>query len=253
MTTDSAKYLSSLHKQIDERFSFSEVRTLCFDMGIDYDNVPGNTKSAFIRNLLVSLAREGRLQELVGRVREERSRVDWQNVPTDFELPASIAEEDIRQVVHYTVYGDMVQGDKVGGDKVAGDKISVGNISGGEGIAIGSGASANVEKKTVQPTPTQQPSAPPSTVDANVQQTAVKLNRYLKMASDGNQNSANELSASVNIILGVAAQQPVDALHLKLLCLGQTQLAQKLSKDIPEIEQIVTAFITAVSTPHPQS
>lgn len=43
-----------------------------------------------------------------------------------------------------TVHGDEVQGDKVGGDKVGGDKISVGNVSGGQGIAIGSGARADV-------------------------------------------------------------------------------------------------------------
>lgn len=35
-------------------------------------------------------------------------------------------------------------GDVVGGDKIAGDKITTGNISGGTGIAIGSGARANV-------------------------------------------------------------------------------------------------------------
>lgn len=40
--------------------------------------------------------------------------------------------------------GDVVHGDKVTGDKVGGDKISVGDISGGQGIAIGRGASANV-------------------------------------------------------------------------------------------------------------
>ena len=42
------------------------------------------------------------------------------------------------------VGGDKIGGDKVGGDKVGGDKITVGNISGGQGFAIGSGASANV-------------------------------------------------------------------------------------------------------------
>ncbi|MCP4426813.1 MAG: caspase family protein [Chloroflexi bacterium] len=40
--------------------------------------------------------------------------------------------------------GDTIHGDKVGGDKVSGDKISVGSISGSQGVAIGSGASANV-------------------------------------------------------------------------------------------------------------
>jgi hypothetical protein len=43
-----------------------------------------------------------------------------------------------------TIHGDKFTGDKVMGDQVGGDKISVGNISGGQGIAIGRGASANV-------------------------------------------------------------------------------------------------------------
>ncbi|VAW32643.1 hypothetical protein MNBD_CHLOROFLEXI01-2454 [hydrothermal vent metagenome] len=249
MTTESAQYLATLHKQIDTYFSFSEVRTLCFNLGVDYENIPGDRRSAFIRNLVVSLAKQGRLQELVDNVREERSRVDWQDVPPDFELPTSVAQENIQQVVNYTVYGDVVHGDKVGGDKVAGDKISVGNISGGEGIAIGSGASASVQETMVQPTPVQQSPAVPTSTNVNVQQTAVKLNRYLKMASAANQNVADELATSINIVLAVAEQQPVDAVHLKLLCLGQVQLAQKLSADIPEIDQVVAGFVTAVTKP----
>ncbi len=248
MATKSAQYLAKLHKQIDTYFSFSEVRTLCFNLGVDYENIPGDRRSAFIRNLVVSLAKQGRLQELVDNVREERPRVDWQDVPPDFELPASVAQENIQQVVNYTVYGDVVQGDKIGGEKVAGDKISVGNISGGEGIAIGSGASASVEKTTTPPTPAQQSPAVPASTDVDVQQTAVKLNRYLKMASDANQPIANEMSASINIILAVAAQQPADAVHLKLLCLGHVKLAQKLSADIPGIADVVMAFVTAVTS-----
>lgn len=42
------------------------------------------------------------------------------------------------------VHGDEVHGDKLGGDKVGGDKISVGDISGGQGIAIGREARADV-------------------------------------------------------------------------------------------------------------
>ncbi len=40
--------------------------------------------------------------------------------------------------------GDTVHGDKVGGDKVGGDKIQVGDIHGGQGIAIGRKARADV-------------------------------------------------------------------------------------------------------------
>lgn len=286
MATNSAKFLSDLHKQIDERFSFSEVRTLCFDMGIDFDNVPGDTKSAFIRNLLVSVAREGRLQELVDLVREQRSFINWENVPQGFELPKSIAQEDIRQVVHYNIYhGDVDQsvtynqqgqtvhgpqvnaggdanighiGDKIdtgGGDFVdgnktvnEGDNISVGNIENAEGIAIGGGASASVQHEA-QPTVPAEPSptvTSPASTTLTVQQTVDRVNLYLQMASDGKKEAAAELANGMQLILNLAAQQPVDALHLKLLCLGQHQLAQTLSSDIPGIDQAVGHFVTAV-------
>jgi len=240
MAPENAQYLSALHKQIDRYFSFSEVKTLCFDLGVDYENIPGDSRSAFIRNLVVSLAKRNQLQELVDKVKGERGFVDWKNVPTDFELPASIAQEDIQQIVQYTVYGDVVQG-----DKIEGDSISVGNISNATGVAIGGGASAHLQKTTIPPTPAQQPSA---ATDVTIQQAVDKLNRYLQMASGEYKNMADKLAASVNIILAVAAKQPTDFVHLNLLCLGQAQLAQQLTADIPGIEKVVAGFVTAVST-----
>ncbi len=290
MATESAQYLATLHKNINERFNFSEVKTLCFNLGVDYENIPGNNRSAFVRNLILSMARQNRLQELVDAVRIERDFVDWQNVPTNFELPNSIAQEDIRQVVNYNVYqgdvihgnvdkstktynqqgqtvhgpqinasgdanigqiGDLVQGDKVGGDKIGGDKISVGNITNADGIAIGGGASANVEKKTVQSTPTPKPSDKAADVstsnDVDIQKEIDRLKRYLGMASDEYKNVADELMASIKIVLAVAAEDPVNALHLNLLGLGQKQLAQNLADDVLGIEQVVERFVTAVN------
>lgn len=251
MTSESAQYLTTLHKQIDSYFSFSEVKTLCFELGVDYENIPGDSRSAFIRNLIVSLARQNRLQELVDKVRAERGFVDWQDVPPDFELPPTIAQEDIRQVVQYNVYGDVVHGDKVGGDKVEGDKISVGNISNAEGIAIGGGASAHVQKNA-PPAGETETAHPPRSADtpspsaASVQQTADRLNRYLQMASDAHQDTAVALTNSIDIILAASANPKTDPLHLKLLCLGQARLADELAADIPGIEQIVAQFGTAV-------
>ena len=44
--------------------------------------------------------------------------------------------------------GDFVQGDKVGADKIGRDKIDIDGISNSDGIAIGEGALANVDKST---------------------------------------------------------------------------------------------------------
>ena len=143
-TSESTTYLTTLHKNIDAYFNFDEVKELCFDLGIDHEHILGNQRSAFIRNLIVSLARQNRLQELIDILKNERDFVEWQDVPANFELPTAVAQEDIRQVNNYTIYGDVTQGDKVGGDKVEGDKITVGNITGSQGIAIGRDAKAEV-------------------------------------------------------------------------------------------------------------
>ncbi len=247
MATESAQYLSTLHKQVDRYFSFSEVKTLCFNLGVDYENIPGDGRSAFIRNLIISLAKQNRLPELINLVRQERPFVDWQDVPADFELPISIAQENIQQVVNYQVYGDYVGGDKIGGDKVGGDKIAVGNIENAQGVAIGGGASAHVQQEASQPIERPSPTlVSPTSRTTAVQQAAERVNRYLQMASDEQKTAADELAASLIIILSLAAQKPVDSLHLKLLCLGQMQLARQLAADVLGIEQVVEGFGTAV-------
>ena len=249
MATNSAKYLSTLHKQIDQYFSFSEVRTLCFNLGVDYENIPGDHRSAFVRNLIVSLAKQSRLQELIDEVRAERPRVDWQNVPADFELPSSIAEENIQQVVNYHVYaGDVVQGDKIGGDKVSGDKISVGNIENAKGVAIGSGASAAVTETSVQPTAVSPTTIPEKeeTATTDLPKALATLQQYLQMAATNHPEAAQELTTSIQLIQSVAGADPVNKLHLRLLCLGQLQLAKQLNENVPGIEQVVEGFVTAV-------
>jgi hypothetical protein len=52
----------------------------------------------------------------------------------------------------------------------------------------------------------------------------------------------------MNLILNLVAQQPVEPLHLKLLCLGQQQLAHELSTEVAGIDQAVAGFVTAVVT-----
>ena len=142
---NSNEYLSTLHNLIDQSFSLEEVHDLCFTLGVDYDSISGNGKGAKIRELILWLARRGRLPDLLVAVRGERPNIDWPPIPDNFELPSSGSWAATPQLAPQTiVHGDIVHGDKTGGDKVGGDKITVGDISGSQGIAIGRGASANV-------------------------------------------------------------------------------------------------------------
>lgn len=240
MATSSAQYLSELHQKIDQYFSLEEVKQLCFELNVDYENIPGDTRSAFIRNLLVSLAKHGRLQQLIPRLRQNRPHVVWHDVPPDFELPQEIAEENIQQVVHYNVYGDYVHGDKVGGDK-----ITTGNITGSQGIALGRDASATVTQTRSDETavtPQVDSLTPLPHSPASVQETVNNLKPYLAIATSSNPETAVELERGVDLILQIEN----DPTHRKLLCLGLSQHARSLAVAVPGLVERVEQFTTAV-------
>ena len=39
------KHLTRLHRILDRQFNESELRTLCFDLGVDYDNLGSGGKA----------------------------------------------------------------------------------------------------------------------------------------------------------------------------------------------------------------
>ena len=134
---NSAAYLTTLHRLLDDYFTLEEIRTLCLNLGIDYESVPGEEKQSRIRELLLGLGRHSRLTDLIPLLQQERPLVDWLPVPDDFQLPESLAAETVVPTNQYHLYGEMVQGDKVDGDK-----ITIGNISDESVVAAGAGAVA---------------------------------------------------------------------------------------------------------------
>ncbi len=135
MATDQSAFLTELHNLLNRYFSLEEIRTICFNLTVDYDSIPGEGKSAKTRELILGLSRVDRLPQLVNMVREMRPNAPWPSVPADFQLPdsgpwAASSSQTTQNIYH----GDVVQG----------DNIKVGNISGSTGVAIGRGASANV-------------------------------------------------------------------------------------------------------------
>jgi hypothetical protein len=69
--------LVELHQLLVERFSESELRALCFDLGIDFDDLASEGKSGKARELIAYLDRRGRLPELISFVRQQRPDVPW--------------------------------------------------------------------------------------------------------------------------------------------------------------------------------
>jgi hypothetical protein len=70
-------YLTKLRQNLVVYFSESELRTLCFDIGVDYDDLIGRGKSDAAREIIAYLERRGCLAELVKRCSELRPNVSW--------------------------------------------------------------------------------------------------------------------------------------------------------------------------------
>ena len=63
--------LRYLRRILNERFDLEEIRDLCFDLTIDFDNLPGGGKKA--REVVDSCRRRGRLEELEAMIDRLRS------------------------------------------------------------------------------------------------------------------------------------------------------------------------------------
>lgn len=66
-----------LHEILVERFSDEELRTLCFNLDVDYEDLTGVGKSGKARELIMSLERRGRLHDLVKAGKKLRADIEW--------------------------------------------------------------------------------------------------------------------------------------------------------------------------------
>jgi DNA-binding NtrC family response regulator len=79
------KYSVELHRRLrrilDTRFAEGELRTLCYDLDLDYDDLPGDRKADKARELVRHLERHDRISELVEIGKELRPDVPWGEMP----------------------------------------------------------------------------------------------------------------------------------------------------------------------------
>jgi serine/threonine protein kinase len=67
----------ALREAISHTFSIDDIRTLCFDLQIDYESLAGEGKDAKIRELLIKCRQQGRWDELL-TLKQTRSHLDWE-------------------------------------------------------------------------------------------------------------------------------------------------------------------------------
>ncbi|MCP4418853.1 MAG: hypothetical protein GY805_19730 [Chloroflexi bacterium] len=69
--------LTQLRKLLIKHFSLNELRVLCFDMGLEYEELPGDTRTTKMHGLIEYLQRRGKLPKLLAEVSEQRPTVTW--------------------------------------------------------------------------------------------------------------------------------------------------------------------------------
>ncbi len=91
MTKEPSIYVQ-LRDQIADKFNQDELRAIVFDLGLDWDELAGSRKTILIQDLIIQLARNGRLVELVELLKRKRPNADW---PDTIPVPDQ-QKQDIR-------------------------------------------------------------------------------------------------------------------------------------------------------------
>jgi hypothetical protein len=73
----SAKQLMQLRQLIAHAFDLDDIQTLCFDMGLDYENLAGQTKDGKTRSLIMTKLRRDELPDLIHYCVAARPNLDW--------------------------------------------------------------------------------------------------------------------------------------------------------------------------------
>ncbi len=84
--SDPTPIISSWHIRLRrilvDYFSEDELRTLCFDLRVDYDDLRGSNKTKKVVNLISHLARLERMEELIDLSQAARPNAPWEDLRT---------------------------------------------------------------------------------------------------------------------------------------------------------------------------
>ena len=122
--------LAQLLENLVLHFDLEELRTLCFDLGVDFDSLRGEGKEGKARELVALFDRSDHLPDLVAICARRRPKVDWSAI-----LAAIQAAPPSERLPYLEPNADNQP--TVGGDQIGRDKITIGTVGEGSAVAIG--------------------------------------------------------------------------------------------------------------------
>jgi hypothetical protein len=78
---------SLLRQRLSELFNVEELKDLCFDIGIEHENLSASTKDALARELIVAAIRLDRLELLLKACQRVRPNIKWWRFIDQFPYP----------------------------------------------------------------------------------------------------------------------------------------------------------------------
>ncbi len=97
-------FLRQLRLHICEHFSLTELKTLAFDLALNWDELEGETLSLKCQSLIGFMQRNGRLPELLALLRQERPGITWPSLPTKPKDPISKVSDAVRTAVWNSLF-----------------------------------------------------------------------------------------------------------------------------------------------------
>ncbi len=95
--------LVKLFQKIDRYFNDSELRGLCFQLNVEYEDLAGRIKRDKARELVTMLDRHGRLPDLISLAEQLRPKIKWQDPPQQ------VGETDIVAKLNVAVIVDIAR------------------------------------------------------------------------------------------------------------------------------------------------
>jgi len=68
---------AELRRLLGHCFSLEEIKTLVFDLGIDFEELEGETKTSKIRSLILIMERQHKLEALIAAAARARPDIVW--------------------------------------------------------------------------------------------------------------------------------------------------------------------------------
>ena len=85
---------AKLRQLLSQLFSKEELAALCFDLGVDYDSLPGDGTTAKVVEMIEYFSRAGRIKALVQLASTQRIQTDWGELLTLAQSQPSIFRSD---------------------------------------------------------------------------------------------------------------------------------------------------------------